>query len=112
MMPDNPNWPKWPRFLGMKGCQLAIMWDQLAKAKAIARPMKTNTTETLIMTAALLRFADSRTPMTRTAVITTMASKATMSTRAEMACPNRERESDGVALNGSFTPKKPVRLLT
>src|SRR5579864_5382222 len=96
----------------MKGCQFASMWDQLAKANAVASPMKMSTTETLIITAALFKLADSLTPMTRMAVTTTIAAKAKMSTFAEIACPNSEKESEGVGLNGTFAPKKLTRLLT
>ncbi len=95
----------------MKGCQLATMCDQWPKANPIAKPTKINTTETLIMTAVLLKLADSRTPTTRMTVITTMASKAKISIWAVIVCPKSESETAGVGLKGSFAPKNPTRLL-
>src|SRR6185437_11786712 len=110
--PDQPYSPKWPRFLGINGCQFASMCDQLADAKIVARPMKIRTTETLIITAALLKLADSRTPITKMAVTITMAAKAMMSILVCMAKPKSENETAGVRLNGSFAPKKLSKLLT
>ena len=112
MMPDHPYCPKCPRFFGIKGCQFAIMCAGWANAYTVAMPMKNSTTDTLIITAALLKFADSRTPTTRTAVTTTIAHIAKISTLADNRCPNSVSVMDGVGLNGIRMPKYPSRLLT
>src|SRR5215469_16562948 len=112
MMPDHPYCPKCPVFGGINGCQLATMCDQCPNAKTPANPIKNRTIATLIITAALVKLADSRTPITRTAVITTIAESAKTSTCALSVCPNNVRWSAGVGSNGSFVPKKPSRLLT
>src|SRR5579875_3690306 len=78
----------------------------------VAIPMKNKTTETLIITAALLKFADSRTPTTRTVVTTMIAQNAKMSTFADSACPNRFIDTEGFGLNGMRMPKYPSKLLT
>ncbi len=99
-MPDHPYCPKCPRFFGMKGCQFADICAGCPKANIVAIPIKKSTTDTLIITAALLKFADSRTPTTSTVVTTMIAQNAKMSTFADKACPNRVMEIEGVGLNG------------
>ncbi len=75
--PDQPKWPKWPVFGGMNGCQLAAAIAGCLLTKIAASAMNTSTTETLIITIAEFRFADSFTPTTRIVVITRIASSAT-----------------------------------
>src|SRR5690348_8087579 len=110
IMPDHPNDPKLPVFLGIKGCQFTVIADQWPVAYHAASPMKISTTETLIMTAVLLKFADSLTPITRIAVITTIAAIAKMSTWVGIVYPRIVNVTEGAGLNGNFTPKYPSRL--
>src|SRR5215472_8596480 len=112
IMPDHPYSPKCPRFFGMNGCQFADMCAGCPKAYTVAMPMKNSTTDTLIITAALLKFADSRTPTTSTVVTTMIAQNAKISTFAENGCPNKFSATEGVGLNGIRMPKYPNRLLT
>ena len=75
--------------------------------------MKSSTTETLIITAALLKLADSLTPTTRMVRDDDDGASAKMSMRAaKRAGRSSGIERLGVGLNGSLVPKKPTRLLT
>src|SRR5579864_1587545 len=112
MIPDHPYDPNDPVFAGMNGCQFAVINAQCPNAYAVANPMKISTTETLITTTTLLKFADSFTPITRIAVITTIADMAKISMCAGIEYPKSENVIAGDGLNGILMPKYPSRLET
>src|SRR5688572_8362533 len=69
-MPLQPYSPNVPVFWGMKGCQLSVLMY------AAPKPMKSSSTSTFTMTIAALAPADSRMPITRSAVTATTTSTA------------------------------------
>ena len=89
------------------------MCCQCANANIPASPMKISTTDTLIMTAALLKLADSRTPTTRIAVMTTMSvQRKDVDLRVQAYARRSVKRDARRRIERQLTPKKPTRLLT